>query len=309
MGVFSKTPYTNFHELNLNWIIKKIKEVAADNTFLKQFFKTIEDEHILGVVTDVTENNDNTVKTDYWNEDTQLMDDYTVYNKTGTDMAISGAVSPIATRVTNAEGRLDDAEDDITSLQSGKLDKTAMQTILLASGDTILAKIQALPDNCDAMIIQNSLAISDAPVTTTNNFIYTVRKYNSSRTDIEAVEVSSGVAHEKYYCAYIGTGSLTWREVATQSDVGQIFSVDTNGKTITLGSSYRGVMFVIASSVTACGLYLIFSSGSSGVAARAVAESDRITLTYNTGTMTITASTGTVTIWLKTISNTLPTIS
>ena len=112
MGVFNKTPYTNFHELNLNWIIKKIKEVAADNAYFKQFFKTIEDEHILGVVTKVTENNNNTVKTDYLNESTQQMDSYTVYNKTGTDGAISGAVTPIATRVTNAEGRL----DDITSI-------------------------------------------------------------------------------------------------------------------------------------------------------------------------------------------------
>lgn len=103
MGVFNKTPYTNFHELNLNWIIKKIKEVAADNAYFKQFFKTIEDEHILGVVTKVTENNDNTVKTDYLNEDTQQMDNYTVYNKTGTDGAISGAISPIANRVTTAE--------------------------------------------------------------------------------------------------------------------------------------------------------------------------------------------------------------
>lgn len=115
MGVFNKTPYTNFHELNLNWIIKKIKEVAADNTFFKQFFKYVEDEHILGVVTDVTENNDNTVNIDYWNEDTQLMDDYTVYNKTGTDGAISGAVSPIADRVTTAEGDISTLQGQMTN--------------------------------------------------------------------------------------------------------------------------------------------------------------------------------------------------
>lgn len=123
MGVFNKTPYTNFHELNLNWIIKKIKEVAADNAYFKQFFKTIEDEHILGVVTKVTENQDNTVKTDYLNESTQQMDNYTVYNKTGTDGAISGAVTPIATRVTNAEGRLDSAETNINTLATTSIHK------------------------------------------------------------------------------------------------------------------------------------------------------------------------------------------
>ena len=26
-GVFEKLPYTNFHELNLNWILKKIKQL------------------------------------------------------------------------------------------------------------------------------------------------------------------------------------------------------------------------------------------------------------------------------------------
>ena len=123
MGVFNKTPYTNFHELNLNWIIKKIKEVAADNAFFKQFFKTIEDEHILGVVTKVTENNDNTVKTDYLNEDTQQMDNYIAYNKTGTDGAISGAVTPVSNRVTSAEGRLDSAETNINTLATTSIHK------------------------------------------------------------------------------------------------------------------------------------------------------------------------------------------
>ena len=306
MGVFNKTPYTNFHELNLNWIIKKIKEVAADNTFLKQFFKTIEDEHILGVVTQVTENADNTVKTDYLNEDTQQMDDYTVYNKTGIDGAISGAVSPIATRVTNAEGRLDTAEGDITSLQSGKLDKTAMQTILLASDDTILSKVQALPDNCDAMIIQNSLAISDAPVTTTNNFIYTVRKYNSSRTDIEAVEVSSGVAHEKYYCAYIGTGTLTWREIVNRNTA--YINNSSTSITLSLSNNYRGILYVAtAGAVDRNGEYIIFSNstGLTGYRALTTSATLNITTASSGGTIQLGVSDGNIDVYILTIKGTI----
>lgn len=209
MGVFNRTPYTNFHELNLNWVIKKIKEVAADNTFLKQFFKTIEDDHILGVVTKVTENQDNTVKTDYLNESTQQMDNYTVYNKTGTDGAISGAVTPIANRVTTAEGDIDD-------LETGKLDKTAMQTITLTAGQTITDVISSLPANSRTIIIQNGLAISDAPITTSAYYVYVVNKANSSHTQIDAVETAGGIATRKFYAIYNGTAALTWKEISTK---------------------------------------------------------------------------------------------
>lgn len=159
MGVFNKTPYTNFHELNLNWVIKKIKEVAADNAFFKQFFKTIEDEHILGVVTKVTENNDNTVKTDYLNEDTQQMDNYTVYNKTGTDGAISGAVTPVANRVTTAEG-------DISFLKTAVNLKVA-KNISIASGSSIREFITNTNNRSGAYIV-NIQNASDNPLGTGN---------------------------------------------------------------------------------------------------------------------------------------------
>lgn len=32
MGVFEKLPYTNFHELNLNWVLKKINQL--DNSIM-----------------------------------------------------------------------------------------------------------------------------------------------------------------------------------------------------------------------------------------------------------------------------------
>ena len=157
MGVFNKTPYTNFHELNLNWVIKKIKEVTADNAYFKQFFKTIEDEHILGVVTKVTENNDNTVKTDYLNESTQQMDNYTVYNKTGTDGAISGAVTPIANRVTTAEG-------DIDSLETLVNQKVA-KNVSIASGSSIREFITNT-NNRSGVYIVNIQNASDNPAGT-----------------------------------------------------------------------------------------------------------------------------------------------
>lgn len=37
MGVFENLPYTNFHELNLDWIVKKIKELEIKTASLNAF--------------------------------------------------------------------------------------------------------------------------------------------------------------------------------------------------------------------------------------------------------------------------------
>lgn len=36
MGLFDTLPYANFHDLNLNWIIKKIKELETEANNLKE---------------------------------------------------------------------------------------------------------------------------------------------------------------------------------------------------------------------------------------------------------------------------------
>lgn len=244
MGVFNKTPYTNFHELNLNWIIKKIKEVAADNTFLKQFFKTIEDEHILGVVTKVTENNDNTVKTDYLNENTQQMDNYTVYNKTGTDGAISGAVTPIATRVTSAE-------DDITSLQTLVNQKVA-KNVSIASGSSLRDFLANSSNTAGAYII-NIQNATDNP-----------RGVGSIATAVAFKHTNTGCVDLLVYGPYhmwiatntsVGTmpTSIYWQEVAYKTDLTtlKVYNVSsgTGTKTVTIPGAYNSfIVFGLASS-------------------------------------------------------------
>ncbi len=214
MGVFNKTPYTNFHELNLNWIIKKIKEVAADNTFLKQFFKTIEDEHILGVVTKVTENNDNTVKTDYLNEDTQHMDDYTVYNKTGTDGAISGAVSPIATRVTDAEGRLDDAED---RLDSAETDINTLATTTIHKnvniGSTKIIDFIHNTNNGQGYYILNVQNAPDNPAGTGNTCTVVLYKPQAGGAYSYLFAFRPGKVWICYSSITVNTTTLLWKEL------------------------------------------------------------------------------------------------
>lgn len=42
MGIFEEFPYTNFHELNANWILKKIKEMKDDINELKTKVEDLE---------------------------------------------------------------------------------------------------------------------------------------------------------------------------------------------------------------------------------------------------------------------------
>lgn len=93
MGVFEKLPYLNYHDINLDWLVRQTKKNASDNTYLMKIFKWFQDNGLVGVVTDITENPDDTVKIEYTETETQTTDDFTVYNKTGADNAISGAQS------------------------------------------------------------------------------------------------------------------------------------------------------------------------------------------------------------------------
>lgn len=43
MSIFNEYPYTNFHELNLDWLLKKIKELAEEWTTFETQFQTLQD--------------------------------------------------------------------------------------------------------------------------------------------------------------------------------------------------------------------------------------------------------------------------
>lgn len=43
MGVFEKMPYTNFHELNINWVLKKLKEMEDDINDLKETAENLDE--------------------------------------------------------------------------------------------------------------------------------------------------------------------------------------------------------------------------------------------------------------------------
>lgn len=49
MGAFEQFPYTNFHELNLDWIIEKIKEFKSEIDNIDDNITTIVQEYLTEV--------------------------------------------------------------------------------------------------------------------------------------------------------------------------------------------------------------------------------------------------------------------
>ena len=71
------------------------------------------------------------------------------------------------------------------------------------------------------------------------------------------------------------------------------YSVDTTGVTINLGTGYRGVLFVLASSEASCGLYLIYTNNSGTLGYKAVSTSTILTITQpSTGNVNLKVSAG-----------------
>ena len=114
MGIFEHFPYLNFHDINLDWLLKQTKKNAADNAEIMSIFHWFEDQGLVGTVTDITENADDTVKIDYVTLPDGTPDDFTVYNKTGADNAISGAQSAAESYAENYADNLMKGLADLT---------------------------------------------------------------------------------------------------------------------------------------------------------------------------------------------------
>ena len=174
MGIFEHFPYLNFHDINLDWLLKQTKKNADDNAKLMKIFKDVEDQGIIGVVTDVTENPDDTVKIDYYDNDSDTFDDFTVYNKTGADTAISGAQSAAESYADSAASAA--AANALKSLGDLTQETTLQNTDLLLINRSGAAKS-----------IDGSLIAKQSDMTTAQNDI------SSLQSDVLALQTRSVV--------------------------------------------------------------------------------------------------------------------
>ena len=201
MGVFEKLPYTNYHDLNINWVIKKIKEVAKDNALILKLFKHVEDEDILGVVTSVTESG-NLVRTDYYDENSGSFKFYTTYNKTGVDTVAqnvaANTVSPVASRVTTAE-------NDINTLQNHEYYRAGDVYTSGNTADILCCLTGYITLSAKQLVLTISLPKPIAPNTTAtltymNGKLRSTLGYiNSDSSDINLITDSSWNIYTHYY--------------------------------------------------------------------------------------------------------------
>jgi len=85
------------------------------------------------------------------------------------------------------------------------------------------------------------------------------------------------------------------------------FDASTSGRTVTLGTGYRGVLFVLDSAAARCGEYLVGSSGSGNVASQTVVAASSVTIdTSVTGQITITPDSGTRKLAFMTAGGNIP---
>lgn len=266
MGVFERLPYLNYHDINLDWLVKQTKTNAKTNEALLKIFHWFQDNGLVGAVTEITDNGDDTLDINYVNFPDETTGNFAIYNKDGVDNIASSTLSdaenytddafkglsslPLETDLQDTDyllinrsgvaeaitgdvvakqSDMDTVEQDVEDLQD------AMQVITLVSGDTIQTKVNAMPENSRCMIIQNGLAISDAPITSSSYMLYTVEKASNNRIYIEATVLSAGVAYEHFFATSSG-GAITWRRYQEQNEFNLTAS---NSYTFTFPGNYR----------------------------------------------------------------------
>lgn len=228
MGVFEKLPYLNYHDINLDWLVKQTKKNASDNTYLMKIFKWFQDQGLIGTVTNVTENADDTVKIDYADVETMTTDDFTVYDKNGVDSLVSG----LANDISGLDGRLDTAEDNITDLQgrmgTAEGEITSLHTAVSSKVDKTATRLS----NVDLNTIKGpgmsgfyyvSGGCTNAPI------LYAGLTVNCIDDNVCFQYIQNDTA--EYVRQYVGGAWGSWRQLAEASVSSQSFSisdVDTN---------------------------------------------------------------------------------
>lgn len=228
MGVFEKLPYLNYHDINLDWLVKQTKTNAKTNQAIMDIFHWFQDQGLVGVVTDITENADDTVKVDYVKFPDETSDDFTVYNKDGVDGLVSGLsgriddndtdIGNLQGDVTGLDNRLGTAEGDITSLQtsvSSKVDKTATR---LSNVDLDTIKGSGMSG-----FYYVSGGCTNTPI------LYAGLTVNCIDDNVCFQYIQNDTA--EYVRQYVGGAWGSWRQLAEEKYASQSFTisdVDTN---------------------------------------------------------------------------------
>ena len=288
MGVFEKLPYLNYHDINLDWLVKQTKKNASDNTYLMKIFKWFQDNGLVGVVTDITENPDDTVKIEYTETQDQTTDDFTVYDKTGVD----GLVSGLANDISGLDNRLDTAEGNITDLQGdvsgldGRLDTaeediTELQPFWNANAMSV-PDLDAITNDPDCMIklIRCNTATLNTPSSANGGCIHigTTASYATQFF----VEVGS------LYTYYRIRDNGTWSPWYTPNARPRTnFTISaTQNLTLTFSGTFYGEIHLYGANDNNCGMIIVRTSSGGTVYYNKIGASN-LTVSKSGTTLTI----------------------
>lgn len=301
MGVFEKLPYLNYHDINLDWLVRQTKKNASDNSYLMKIFKWFQDQGLVGTVTNVTENPDDTVKIDYADFETQTTDDFTVYDKTGADNAIlsgvadglkslgdlptetdlqdtdlllinrSGVAEAIAGDVVAKQSDMDTAEQDILDIQA-----------LLSPNSESVADLDAITTDPDCMIklIRCNTATLNTPSSANGGCIH----IGTTASYATQFFVEVGSLYTYYRIRDNGTWS-PWYTLNARPRTNFTISA-TQTLTLTFSGTFNGEIHLYGGNDNNCGMIIVRTSSAGTVYYNKIGASN-LTVSKSGTTLTI----------------------
>ena len=133
MAFYDKFPYTNFHELNLDWILTKVRELQTDIDEINSWKETFSAQINAQISNLISE-----VNKEFTKLKADIEKEFTDY-RTETDAAVNARLTAFDGRIADIESKLHDIETNLPTLVHVTNPFTGMS-------DTIQNVINALAD-------------------------------------------------------------------------------------------------------------------------------------------------------------------
>ena len=140
MAFFDKFPYTNFHELNLDWILSKMKELQENIDVInswKETFSASINQQIANLITQVN--------TEFDHLKADIEKEFTDY-RTETDAKFASLTDAVNVRLTAFDGRIADIESKLHDIENNLPTLVHVTNPYTGMSDSIQNVINALAD-------------------------------------------------------------------------------------------------------------------------------------------------------------------
>lgn len=140
MAFFDKFPYTNFQELNLDWILTKVREIQTDIDEINAWKETISAQ-INSQISDLI----NQVNTEFNQLKTDIEKEFSDY-RTETDAKFASLTDAVNARLTAFDGRIADIESKLHDIENNLPILVHVTNPFTGMSDSIQNVINALAD-------------------------------------------------------------------------------------------------------------------------------------------------------------------